>query len=288
MGSVLVPKRPATILSADAIHVRRERIEELWEAGEIEALTYFGMLFFHGIESGGKARTALPAARHAYDDLKSTLSARTMTRGHAYEFGLGTGVTQPTFDEGAWVERELGVDARGLGGFAALVRSSAQDAASKAGVDLLGSLAPSFLGFVRLDLSVRVAPDGSGLPTGALESLGGEPDSAHYFSFAELAFWALDRDPEREFWLTLARATVAAQPTFLCNYFMAARRAPRTSQDYGPQDVLLDPMELAKRLRLAPPVEDLASAGTDELQLLAGRNAHAGLIGTSRQLRKSS
>ncbi len=291
MGALLVPQKPASTSPVEAVHSRADRVQELWAGGRIDAPTYFGMLFFHGIESAVKKGSALPAARAAYDELKSTLRSRTCNRGHAYGFGDQAHHVQPHLDEAAWEARGLGVDTRCLAGFADLVEASARSAALKAGLDCIASLPGAFLRFVRLDLSVRVASSVPGEPMGARESLGGEPDSAHFFSFAELALWCLDREPEDPFWMALARAAVAAQPSFLGVHFMAARRAPRTAFDYGPQDVLRNPWELRRRLAGLPPVEDLGSTDAQTLGVLAGRNARAGLIGEpllSRRQRKEA
>ena len=255
---------------------RLERIDELRRSDTIDAQTVFGMLFFHGIESGVKVGCLQPGARAAYDAVKETLRARTLTRGHAYAHSLLPGSDFPVLDECAWSDRGLSVSPASKAGFVALLEASARRAGEAAGLAPEVGVPQTLLDFVRMKVAVtRGAEPGSK----KLVQLGGYPDSAHFFSFAELSLRQLGDDPGSAFWLDLARGAVAAQPVYLAVQFLKGRRAPRTIGDYGAADLLGHPAELQRRLARAPQPEDLRSAGIDELARLAGRNAHRGFLG---------
>ncbi|WP_145199112.1 hypothetical protein [Planctomycetes bacterium Poly30] len=248
--------------------------------------TYFGMRFFHGIESAVKGGTSDPQARAVFDEVTSTLRSRTLTRGWAArrlagDADLGRGVATHHFDERAWEERGLGLDPRLMMGFADLVERAANAAGELAGVDPLTELFGAFQGFVRMDLAVRAAPEESATGDGEREgvSLGGEPDSANFFSFAEQAFWKFERDSRSPFWLELSRAAVAAQPMYLAVNFLKARRSPRRQIDYGPDDVLHSPRERRRRLERAPAPQRLEGASILDLARHAGENAWRGFLG---------
>lgn len=279
MAIALSPPQAGSPTTSDAVDAapaathalsrRFDRIEELRAQGRIGASTYFGMRFFHGIESAVKKRSTEPGPRAIFDAVTATLRARTMTRGHAARLADGDRSQMILFDERAWEHRGLGLDPRPMAGFADLVDGSAQRAGELAGVEPTSELPAAFQAFVRLDLAVR-AEDG--------EPLGGEPDSANFFSFAEQAFWRLDAGEPSAFWLALARAAVAAQPTYLAVHFLKARRAPRRQIDYGPDDVLRSPRELTRRLSRVPVADRLEDASVFELAYLAGENARVGFL----------
>ena len=146
-----------------------------------------------------------------------------------------------------------------------------RDAGAATGLNPEAALGDALLDFVRMKTAVAGAP-----PEAA--ELGGYPDSAHFFSFAELALRRLSEVPEDPFWLALGRGAVAAQPVYLAIQFLAGRRAPRSVLDYGPWDLLGHPDETVRRLAAAPLPEDLRSAGPAELARLAARNAYRGFI----------
>ena len=255
---------------------RLQRIDELRRSGAIDAQTVFGMLFFHGIESGVKVGCLQHGARAAYDAVKETLRTRTLTRGHAYAHSLLPGNNFPVLDECAWCDRELSINPDSKAGFAALLETSAQAAGEATGLAPETGAPRALLDFVRMKVAVTRGAESVGE---GLVQLGGYPDSAHFFSFAELSLCQLGDDPRSAFWLALARGAVSAQPIYLAVQYLKGRRAPRTIGDYGAADLLGHPAELQRRLARAPQPEDLRSAGVDELGRLAGRNAHRGFLG---------
>lgn len=281
----------ATMETMSELEQRRVRMEELWDQGEVSASRYFAMRFFHGIESTVKARCSAPGPRAGYDFVKDSLHARTLARGHACAAFLEGGGALTSLTSGLdpvdWERLGLEIPAEALAGFASILEEAAEGAAADAGVDTVQELKRAFLHFVRLEASVRVAPGADQRerdPLAVGKSLGGEPDSGHFFSFAELALTQVAARPASEFWIAAARGAVAAQPVYLALHFLAQRRAPRKAVDYGPGDILDRPRELLRRLELAPAVEDLSVANAQELAALAGRNAHRGLIGAGHAI----
>ena len=255
---------------------RLDRIQELHRLGAVGAQTVFGMLFFHGIESGVKTGCLRPGGRAAYDAVKDTLRQRTMTRGHAHAFSLEPGNSLPVLDESAWSDRGLFLQPASKAGFTRLIEASANAAGEAAGLAAPMSVQRAMLDFVRMGTSVTAPADKEGQPP---VELGGYPDSAHFFSFAELSLSVLEDDPTSTFWLELARGAVAAQPIYLAIQFLSGRRVPRAVTDYGPNDLLGHPRELERRLGLAPEPEDLSGACPRELARLVGRNVHRGFLG---------
>ncbi|MEM8711342.1 MAG: hypothetical protein AAGG01_10345 [Planctomycetota bacterium] len=290
MEGVITEERAQAITDLER---RRSRMDELWRRGEVDASRYFAMRFFHGIESTVKERCSSPGPRAGYDFVKDSLHARTLARGHAHAAFLDGGqassspaLSAPALSAPDWERLGLEIPAEALNGFARIIEGAAEAASAAAGVVALEELDSAFLRFVRLESSVRVAVDAAEserTPLAVGASLGGEPDSAHFFSFAELALAQLVEQPDSRFWSAAARGAVSAQPVYLALHFQARRRAPRTSVDYGPGDILNNPRELQRRLHAAPKVEDLASADVEELARLVGRNAHCGLIGASER-----
>ena len=258
------------------LRARLARIDELRNAGAIDTQTAFGMLFFHGIETGVKCACSRPGARAAYNAVKDTLRLRTLTRGHAHAHSIVPGNATPVLDEQAWSDRGLTLDPASVTGFVGLLEASAQTASEATGLEAVPALQRALLDFVQMRTSVTGGPTANG---SAREQLGGFPDSAHFFSFAELSFCKLATDPISPFWLELGRGAVAAQPIYLALQFLAGRRAPRSITDYGPWDLLGHPDEVERRLALAPEPEDLSGASGADLARLAGRNAHRGFLG---------
>lgn len=257
-----------------SLQERHRRIAELWRSRKLDVRTYFGMLLFVGIESGVKIGAARAGGRTAYAAIRDALEGRTRVRGLA---AVRDGGPRPTLDERDWAAIGLGVDRESMEGSAALLEQAALAACAASGVDPVEAIAGALLAFARLDLSVRSAP-AADRPKDHGTPLGGEPDSAHFFSFAELGFWCLEHGRDRGFWLGLTRGAVAAQPVYLAVHYRAARRVPRGSRDYGPGDVLRSPEELRRRLAAAPEVEDLSQASETELVRRVGRNARRGLL----------
>lgn len=253
------------------LRARLARINELRQAGAVDAQVAFGMLFFHGIESGVKSACSRPGARRAYDAVKDTLRLRTLTRGHAHAHSLLPGSTLPLLDERFWSGRGLLLEESSVAGFVALLEASARSAGEATELDPERALQRALLDFVQMKTSVRSAG------VDPIE-LGGFPDSAHFFSFAELSLCQLAKDPLSPFWLELGRGAVAAQPTYLAVQFLRGRRAPRSVSDYGPWDLLGHPEEVERRLARAPKVEDLCGADAEALARLVGRNAFQGFL----------
>ncbi len=254
---------------------RLDRIEELRRLGAVDAQTAFGMLFFHGIESGVKVGCQRPGGRAAYDAVKDTLRTRTLTRGHAHAHSLLPGNEFPVLDESAWAGRGLALNPMSVAGFVGLLESSAKSAGEVTGLVPEKALQRALLDFVRMKTSVTGPPEVAGQ---APVELGGYPDSAHFFSFAELSLCKLENDPTSRFWLELCRGAVAAQPLYLAIQYLKGRRAPRGVSDYGPNDLLDNPRELERRLELAPRPEDLNGRGPTELAQLAARNVYRGFL----------
>lgn len=259
-----------------ALQERLDRIQELRRLGAADAQTAFGMLFFHGIESGVKTGCQRPGGRAAYDAVKDTMRTRSLTRGHAHAHSLLPGNEFPVLDESAWAGRGLALDPMSVAGFVGLLEASAKSAGAATGLLPERALQRALLDFVRMGTSVSGPPEVEGQ---APVELGGYPDSAHFFSFAELSLCRLESDPTSRFWLELCRGAVAAQPLYLALQYLKGRRAPRGVTDYGPNDLLDNPSELERRLALAPSPEDLDGATPTELAQLAARNVYHGFLG---------
>lgn len=271
MTPTQAPVQIAQAAADPSLLERLTRIGELRQEGVIDAQTAFGMLFFRAVESGVKTSCRTPTARAAYDAVKDAFRLRTLARGYQYAQERAEVRGSAKLDERAWGKRGLALDPRAIAGFVQLLEGSARAAGEATDLDPVQAFPQAFLDFVQMKLAVTCAS--------GRRDLGGYPDSAHFFSFAELSLCRLEQDPTDLFWLELARGAVAAQPIYLAAHYLAGRRAPRSVLDFGPADLLGRPEEVARRVAAGPDAEDLSSANGRDLAGLVGRNAHRGFLG---------
>lgn len=143
---------------------------------------------------------------------------------------------------------------------------------------LIEEVAEAFEAFAGGELLLRLEKPGGRF------RLGGEPDSAFFFFWAEFAALCVDLGVDAETWDRLLSPLVAAQQVFLCTYAPRprlgpdGRPCPARFADYGPGNVL-DPTGASRPSQLERKALRSQHAGLDRRQLLerVGRRARADL-----------